>query len=148
MLKVNVLSRSVYEHHIFIERPNSTISWNFSTKKHSICFGLFYKPCTDPVATNGIPNIRPSKVSRSNSTTTSQTNSSKWTYSNRTSRTSESDLTMSWKCDRASVMGDTDFTALIPSSRYQCSKQAVRGSFKVKSPGYYVLLFGLFVMYP
>ncbi|KAI8880356.1 hypothetical protein K501DRAFT_335477 [Backusella circina FSU 941] len=132
MLKINVLARSVYEHHIYIERPNSTINWNFSTKQNSLCFGLFFKPCTDPVTT-------PPRVSRTNSTATSQTSSSKWTYSNATSCTSESDMTMSWK--GGSMMGDKEFQELIAITRFQCSKQAVRGSFKAKTPGYYVLLF-------
>lgn len=44
MPEVRVQPRSVYEHHIFIQKANTTLSWTFSTKKKSICFGLYYRP--------------------------------------------------------------------------------------------------------
>ncbi|KAL9547865.1 hypothetical protein MBANPS3_005961 [Mucor bainieri] len=46
MPEVRVQPRSVYEHHIFVQKANTTLSWTFSTKKKSICFGLYYRPIT------------------------------------------------------------------------------------------------------
>lgn len=47
MPEVRVQPRSVYEHHILIQKANTTLSWSFSTKKKSICFGLYYRPTTN-----------------------------------------------------------------------------------------------------
>lgn len=41
MPEVRVQPRSVYEHHVIISKPNTTLNWSFSTKKKSICFGLY-----------------------------------------------------------------------------------------------------------
>lgn len=43
MPEVRVQPRSVYEHHVIISKPNTTLNWSFSTKKKSICFGLYYR---------------------------------------------------------------------------------------------------------
>ncbi|KAI8380170.1 Oxysterol-binding protein-domain-containing protein [Blakeslea trispora] len=44
MPEVRVQPRSIYEHHLQIKKPNTTLKWSFSTKKNSICFGLYFKP--------------------------------------------------------------------------------------------------------
>lgn len=56
MPEVRVQPRSVYEHHIFIQKANTTLSWTFSTKKKSICFGLYYRPTTATTATTTTTN--------------------------------------------------------------------------------------------
>lgn len=47
MPEVRVQPRSVYEHHVYIQKANVTLNWSFSTKKKSICFGLFFRPGND-----------------------------------------------------------------------------------------------------
>ncbi|KAI8973860.1 Oxysterol-binding protein-domain-containing protein [Pilobolus umbonatus] len=43
MLDIRVLPRSVYEHHVYVQKENTALEWTFSTKKNSIGFGLYYK---------------------------------------------------------------------------------------------------------
>lgn len=43
MPEIRVQPRSVYEHHIYIQKAHTTLNWTFSTKKKSICFGLYFR---------------------------------------------------------------------------------------------------------
>ncbi|KAI8636810.1 Oxysterol-binding protein-domain-containing protein [Parasitella parasitica] len=52
MPEVRVQPRSVYEHHINIQKAKTTLSWTFSTRKNSIYFGLYYRPRTATTTNN------------------------------------------------------------------------------------------------
>jgi hypothetical protein len=66
MPEVRVQPRSVYEHHIFIKKTHTTLNWTFSTKKKSICFGLYYRPGTTASSTRTSIDETPTATKRRN----------------------------------------------------------------------------------
>ncbi|RCI06313.1 hypothetical protein CU098_013297 [Rhizopus stolonifer] len=142
MPEVRVQPRSVYEHHISIQKSNTTLSWSFSTKKNSICFGLYYRPSQKNGTT--LDETRPQKAIKRRNLSLKLTplkshNKSEDTldeepkrYNNRRKSSSAISITH---------LLDNDFIELIPIDQVNSSKETIVGSFLAQHPGNYVLIF-------
>lgn len=161
MPEVRVQPRSVYEHHIFVQRANATINWNFSTKKKSICFGLYFRSGTSTrVSIDEQPKMKKRNLSlpklrnkttavddqpyysdtddgnnKRNSAVHSVKESSSSSVHSRNRRKSSSAVSVT-------NLLDNDFVELIPIDQVNSSKEVISGSFLAEEPGNYVLIFG------
>lgn len=161
MPEVRVQPRSVYEHHIFVQKANATINWYFSTKKKSICFGLYYKPGTSTrVSIDEQPKIKKRNLSlpklRNKSTTvddqpyysdTDDGNSKRHSTTHSVKDSSASSVHSRNRRKSSSAVSvinllDNDFVELIPIDQVNSSKEAISGSYLAEEPGNYILIFG------
>jgi hypothetical protein len=168
MPEVRVQPRSVYEHHIFIKKAHTTLNWSFSTKKKSICFGLYYRPGTTTASTRtsideapkttkrrnlSLPKLRKTTTDSSISSPTNEgfySDHDDYPVNKRHSMISTHPTTHSTSKRRKSSSAmsvshllDNDFIELIPIDQVNSSKEAVVGSFLAEEPGNYVLIFGM-----
>lgn len=163
MPEVRVQPRSVYEHHIFVQKSNATINWNFSTKKKSICFGLYYRSGSSTrVSIDEQPKMKKRNLSlpKLRNKTTTTTVDDQTYYSDTDDGNNKRDSTAhSIKDSSASSVHsrnrrksssavsvinllDNDFIELIPIDQVNSSKEAIVGSYLAEEPGNYVLIFG------
>ncbi|ORX62833.1 hypothetical protein DM01DRAFT_1297653 [Hesseltinella vesiculosa] len=142
MQEIQIQARDVYEHHVYIRNPGSTIAWSFSTKKNNISFGLFYCPgppfidskITSPPNSSSLVS---SKLNQSShSLTQQQDNGSLLSFT-----TVQTQPPRRRKSVATSLMLERDFQEIIPVSHVPSSDRTIQGSHVASEPGNFVLLF-------
>ena len=167
MPEVRVQPRSVYEHHIIVSKANTSLSWTFSTKKKSICFGLYYRPqqgnarvsfdrkrsltqqqkvklTADEIlhqyysdTEDGDTTTLPNDTKKRHSLVPSIKDASVSIHSRNNNRRKSTSA--------VSVVNllDNDFIELIPIDQVNSSKETIVGSYLAEEVGNYVLIFGM-----
>lgn len=171
MPEVRVQPRSVYEHHIIIQKSNTKLNWAFFTSKHSIYFGLYYKPANsisssttrasidyNSSSQQGKSNLTHSTKSEENSTEDNGTeeddgitirNQKRASIITGSTSAKEGDNTAALSINRrksvlvTNLLDNKDFMELIPIDQVNSSKETIVGSFTAQESGNYVLIFGM-----
>lgn len=150
MSEIRVQPRSVYEHHIVTKKAHVTLNWKFSTKKNSICFGLYYHPDTLPNSartsidetprrikrrTLSLPKLRRTIDIPANKDFASDQDDSPPMHSTKKKRKPSFEASVNH-------LLDNNFIEKIPMKQVNSSKEAIVGSFLAEEPGNYVFIFG------
>jgi hypothetical protein len=144
MLEVRVQPRSVYERPIIIQKPNTTLNWSFSTSKHSICFGLYYRPVSggsnSPRAAS-IYYLGKSNAKSNASKDSEDTEDDGMTIRNKRTSMSVKDSSVSSinssnrRKSLLVTLDNKDLMELIPIDQVSSSKETIAGSLLLKSLG-------------
>lgn len=137
MQQVTIKPRSFFKHVITVEQAGKELHWSFDTKKNSIAFGLSYKPLprreslvaleSRPAYKHTIATGVSSQDISASSPTGSVNSVDSQSYGLKTSVTE--------------MRGLSSYSEVIQLAHYDSSKKTIRGSYVVKHPGVYVMLF-------
>ena len=140
MQEVTIKPRSFFKHALFIkESRTQELMYSFNTRKNNIKFGIYVK--RDPLdVVDGTSPKRPESLSRSPTAKTLTREPSSSTANSPLGTLPPNALDESSK-SIGEQMVDSGLEPVLPLAHYQSSKATINGSYLVKGPGTYFLVF-------
>lgn len=138
MQEVTIKPKSTFIHYVTVETAGKELCWNFITKKKNISFGLSRLVVRNSTGNSqnsiDIDLLKPTNIEPKYLSTVTKNSS-------RASLASFDQISSFTTTKHGQMVAPPNTTPIMPIAHYESSKVTVRGSYFIKEPGTYVLIF-------